>query len=77
MHRVPRGAKTALVTQLVRHLVVVQAKVVPDLVDDGVSHLLDHLFRRAAEPEDRATVDRDAGRQVPAGNHAESVTMLT
>jgi len=55
-----------LITLLIRHFVVVQAKVVPDLVDDGVSHLLDYFIRRAAEPEDRTTVDRNLRWQVAA-----------
>lgn len=51
----------------IRHLVVVEAKMVPDLVHDRIAHFLHHFFFRATEPEDRPAIDGNFCRQLPAG----------
>ena len=52
------------------HLVVMQAKVVPELVDDGVTNLANGFTSAAADPQDRSAKDRHLVGE--SGKHVET-----
>src|SRR6476620_5719261 len=48
---------SCLVRHSVRHLIIVQADMVAQFVDDGIVHFLHHLLRTLTQSEDRSTID--------------------
>src|SRR3954453_12915935 len=61
--RTPRGQGCTGPSPSVRHVLLLQPEMVPQLVDHGVADLADHLPAVVAGAEDGAAVDEDAVRQ--------------
>ena len=51
---------------LIRHLVVVEPKVMPDLVHDGITHFLHHFLFGTTQSENWPAIDGDFCRQLAA-----------